>query len=118
MARTIRLQGVSTLTRGTRLLAPIALAAAFMLPACGERTAAGQRTAASPPAQLVNDPLHGIAVELPPGWQRATVSLTPNLEDPRDVLSVGTFALRYRETDCEGMSRLARSRTSAPATHS
>jgi hypothetical protein len=45
--------------------------------------------------------VHGIAVELPPGWQRATVSLTPNLEDPRAVLSVGTFPLRYRETDCE-----------------
>jgi hypothetical protein len=94
VARTIRMSGVSTMTRGPRLLAPIALAAALVLPACG------QRTAASPRAQLVNDSVHGFAVELPPGWQRATASLTPNLDDPREILSVATFPLRYRETDC------------------
>ena len=44
--------------------------------------------------------MHGLAGELPPGWQRATVSLTPGLEDPREVLSVGTYPLRYRPTDC------------------
>jgi hypothetical protein len=40
-------------------------------------------------------------VELPPGRQRATVSLTPGLVDPREVLSVATFPLRYRPTRCD-----------------
>ena len=79
---------------GARFLRLIAMAAALALSACGEQTAAAPR------AQLVNDPVHGIAVELRPGWQRATVSFTPGLEDPREVLSVGTFPLRYRETAC------------------
>jgi hypothetical protein len=43
---------------------------------------------------------HGVTVELPPGWQRADVSLTPNLTDPREVLSVATFPLAYRQGDC------------------
>lgn len=38
----------------------------------------------------------GLTVELPPGWSRAERSLTPHLADPVEVLSVGTFPLRYR----------------------
>lgn len=76
-------------------LPPLVVAASVGLIACGART-----VAPPPRAQLVDDPTHGIAVELPPGWQRATTSLTPGLEDPREVLPVGTFPLRYRETGC------------------
>jgi hypothetical protein len=46
---------------------------------------------------------HGLVVELPPGWQPASASLTPQLLDPREELSVGTFPLRYRETACAHM---------------
>jgi hypothetical protein len=43
---------------------------------------------------------HGLSVRLPEGWQAATVNLTPHLVDPREDMSVGTFALRYRPGLC------------------
>jgi hypothetical protein len=46
--------------------------------------------------RTISDPRHGLNFELPSGWQRARVNLTPHLVDPREVLSVGTFPLRYR----------------------
>ena len=80
--------------RTAALLAALALAGALAVFACGEE-------AAAPPApRLVTDAVRGLAVELPPGWQRATGSLTPGLVDPREVLSVATFPLRYRPTRC------------------
>lgn len=63
-------------------------------------SACGNQAAEPPRAESVTDTVHGITVELPQDWQRATVSLTPHLTDPREVLSVGTFPLRYRETRC------------------
>src|SRR5919107_4418998 len=42
----------------------------------------------------------GVTVVLPTGWRRARESLTPALTDPREVLSVATFPLRYRHTQC------------------
>ncbi|HEX2086603.1 MAG TPA: hypothetical protein VHF89_13045 [Solirubrobacteraceae bacterium] len=42
----------------------------------------------------------GVTVELPQGWQRAETSLTPNLRDPREALSLATFPLAYRQTAC------------------
>jgi hypothetical protein len=35
----------------------------------------------------------GIRYTIPAGWHAATTSLTPNLTNPREVLSVGTGAL-------------------------
>jgi hypothetical protein len=46
----------------------------------------------------------GYTVGFPAGWQRATSSLTPSLTDPREILSLGTFPLRYRPTDCEAFA--------------
>lgn len=46
---------------------------------------------------------HGITVTLPAGWQRAPRSLTPHLTDPREVVAVATFPLRYRRTPCAHM---------------
>ena len=40
-------------------------------------------------------------LKLPANWQLADRPLTPRLMEPREVLSVGTFPLRYRPTDCE-----------------
>jgi hypothetical protein len=82
-------------TRGARLLALFAFVAVLAPAACG------RETTASPRGQFVTDAVHGIALQLPPGWQRATVSLTPGLIDPREVLSVATFPLRYRPTRCD-----------------
>jgi hypothetical protein len=74
----------------------LTVAFALLAVACGAQSAATP----PPPPQKVDDSAHGLAYELPPGWQRATVSLTPHLVDPREVLSAGTFQLRYRETEC------------------
>jgi hypothetical protein len=74
--------------------------AVFALLAVVGVAACGQRTAASSTGRLEEDLVHGIAVQLPPGWQRAKVSLTPALSDPREVLSVATFPLHYRQTGC------------------
>jgi hypothetical protein len=41
-----------------------------------------------------------VSVELPVGWEAAPSTLTPHLDDPREVLAVGTYPLRYREADC------------------
>jgi hypothetical protein len=36
---------------------------------------------------------HGFSVALPPGWRRAQARLVPNLLDPREILSAGTFPM-------------------------
>jgi hypothetical protein len=44
---------------------------------------------------------HGVTVELPSGWHSARTSLTPNLgPDPREVLAVANYPLRYRPHQC------------------
>jgi len=43
---------------------------------------------------------HGLTVSMPAGWHAAHASLTPHLGDPREVLAVATFPLRYRRTAC------------------
>jgi hypothetical protein len=42
----------------------------------------------------------GLTVTLPGGWSQARASLTPALTDPREILSLATFPLRYRATGC------------------
>jgi hypothetical protein len=69
----------------------IVLATALAVAACGGEDPPQTHTA------------HGLTVTLPPGWQAAPRSLTPHLRDPREVLAVGTFPLRYRRTDCAHM---------------
>jgi len=46
-------------------------------------------------ARSLRDERHGISVVLPAGWHRARRNLTPELVDPREVLSVATYPLRY-----------------------
>ena len=46
----------------------------------------------------------GVAVDIPPGWQPASESMTPELLDPRELISVATFKLRYRRTECEAFA--------------
>jgi len=85
-----------------RVLAVVLLVVgAAALVACGEEPAASRQ--APQRWQAFSDARHGLAGELPPGWQRATISLTPNLTDPREVLSVATFPLAYRPTRCAHM---------------
>jgi hypothetical protein len=73
------------------------MAASLALAGCGH---AGASTAPPAPPTAVTYETHGLTISLPQGWQRADVSLTPNLGDPRQALAVGTFPLRYRPTGC------------------
>jgi hypothetical protein len=70
-----------------------ALAGTLLVAACG-----GGDNGPKPVAS--RQTAHGITVTLPAGWQRAPRSLTPQLTDPREVVAVGTYKLRYRPTDC------------------
>jgi hypothetical protein len=74
------------------------VAAAIFLCGCGSQSAP-----APPRPETFHDTVHGISVDLPPGWERATTSLTPGLTDPREELSVATFPLSYRKGDCAHM---------------
>lgn len=47
-----------------------------------------------------HDPAHGFTVTYPQSWYRATESLTPHLEDPNEILSLGTFVLRPGSPQC------------------
>lgn len=37
-----------------------------------------------------DDAARGFSVQYPPTWRRATTTLTPNLDDPVEILSLGT----------------------------
>jgi hypothetical protein len=61
-----------------------------------------ERPATQPPqtwVTTVNDQ-RGFKVSVPPGWQLSAETLTPRLTEPREVLSAGTFPLRFRESSC------------------
>lgn len=96
--------------------------------AAGERSAvsAGEQSAVSPgehPGAAAGDVAPpgwttyrsddwGYAVSFPKRWQRATDSLTPELVDPREILSLGTFPLGYAPRDCEHVPTSALERMS------
>jgi hypothetical protein len=44
----------------------------------------------------ITDVRHGYSLALPAGWHRAGRNLTPELLDPREILSVATYPLRYK----------------------
>jgi hypothetical protein len=73
----------------------LVLCGALAVAGCG---AADKRAAAPPPTERFE--AHGLSVALPPRWRPAPRSLTPALSDPREVLAVATYALRYRRTAC------------------
>jgi hypothetical protein len=62
--------------------------------ACGE---AGN---AAPASGSYQDPRWGYSVDIPPGWERAERSLTPNLTDPVEILVAATYPLERRRLDC------------------
>ena len=47
---------------------------------------------AQPAWKTVSVPAYGVDVSLPEGWQIAPRSLTPQLEDPREIVTATTFA--------------------------
>jgi hypothetical protein len=46
-----------------------------------------------------SDSVHGFSVTYPDDWVRAGQSLTPELSDPHEILSLGTYPLRPACTD-------------------
>jgi hypothetical protein len=82
-------------TVGVRLLCLAALTLAVA--GCGSEA---QPAAAPQPAGYR---AHGLAVDLPPGWEPARESLTPTLSDPRERFAVATYPLRYRRIGCDHM---------------
>jgi len=82
-----------------RVVRPIVIVAAAALAgsSCG---ATETERVASAPVPTETQGARGLTVKLPAGWQAAPSTLTPKLSDPREVLSVATYPLRYRETGC------------------
>jgi hypothetical protein len=78
------------------LVRGLCIVVALAVAGCGE-TAGEPAPRAAPPVEVSQ---HGLTVALPPGWQAAPESLTPNLADPREELAVATFPLRYRPSEC------------------
>jgi hypothetical protein len=78
-------------------LAVLLIAAALIAAACGAHEARVSWPAASAAPSRFG--AHGVTVELPVGWEPAPAPLT-RTTDPREVLAVGTFPLRYRPTGC------------------
>jgi hypothetical protein len=79
----------------------VVVAAALAGSSCG---ATEVERVASTPVPAATYAAHGLSVELPAGWQAAPSSLTPQLTDPREELSVATYPLRYRATECARMA--------------
>jgi hypothetical protein len=80
------------------------LAAALLLSACGATGAATERPAPTPdPWTAHRDASRGYTISVPPGWQVAQESLTPNLSDPREIFSLATFPLRHHASECAHM---------------
>lgn len=62
-----------------------------VLAGCGD---SGDRATRTPTGWTTfHDAAGGVTVRFPSSWHRATESLTPNLLEPREILSLGTFPL-------------------------
>jgi hypothetical protein len=100
-----------TIVRSAWLVIALAMAGCAETAAAPEQAPQSQppasqqalQTATSPTAPPMRVRAHGLTAELPPGWQAASESLTPHLTDPREELAVGTYPLRYRQTECAHM---------------
>ena len=100
-------------------MTPAALAAVLLavtlpvLAACGSDDEGAAVGSGAPEALLRGDPTagwtvsadatRGVQVSFPSGWRRARRSLTPNLWDPRELLSLGTGPLVVEPKGCGNM---------------
>jgi hypothetical protein len=75
----------------------LAIWTGLLAPGCGEDAPHAKAAQAK---DVVFAASRGLTVTLAPGWQATRTSLTPHLVDPREVLTVATFPLRYRPTRC------------------
>src|SRR6187431_1662468 len=61
---------------------------------------AGAAAGDGPGLTTFRDAAHGFTVRFPESWHRATRPLTPHLNDPREILSVGTGRFTVDEERC------------------
>jgi hypothetical protein len=78
------------------------LAATVLATGCGATATVGPESGSrAGTSRMVEDAGRGYSVVLPEGWYRARRNLTPQLMDPREILSIATYPLRYqRRTRC------------------
>ncbi len=92
------------LASGVALTAAVAAVVLAVLAVTdGSGPAGTDERPASPPAErwtTTADERRGFEVSVPSGWQLAAATLTPNLGDPHELLSAGTFPLRFRAGAC------------------
>jgi hypothetical protein len=71
------------------------LVAAVLATGCGDARTAAPEFKSGSQGSRITDVRHGYSVALPAGWYRARRNLTPQLVEPREILSVATYPLRY-----------------------
>lgn len=81
---------------GMRPPAAGSIALGLVLAAAAGAVAAVGTEASSEAPRTVEDHRRGYSVALPAGWDRARRNLTPQLVEPREILSVATYPLPYR----------------------
>jgi len=72
------------------------LVAAVLVTGCGATGTVAPELTSKRQGARITDVRHGYSVALPAGWHRARRNLTPELFDPREILSVATYPLRYQ----------------------
>lgn len=72
------------------------LVAAVLVTGCGATRTVAPEFKSGSQGPRITDVRHGYSVALPAGWYRARRNLTPQLLDPREILSVATYPLRYQ----------------------
>ena len=72
------------------------LVAALLATGCGATGKVAPELRSGSEGSRITDVRHGYRVALPAGWYRARRNLTPQLWDPREILSVATYPLRYQ----------------------
>jgi hypothetical protein len=61
---------------------------------------------ANPEWTAHSEPARGYSVEFPDGWRLATEPMS-RISEPRELFSVGTFALEWQPTNCEAFAGAA-----------
>jgi len=72
------------------------LVAAVFATGCGASATVAPEFESGSQGPRITDVRHGYSVALPAGWYWARRNLTPQLLEPREILSVATYPLRYR----------------------
>jgi hypothetical protein len=91
-----------------RAILLVALSGALVA-ACGDHaTRTAEEAELTPPGWTTYQSADwGYTVSFPTTWQRAENPVS-RITDPREILSLGTFPLRYRPTNCEAFAGSAR----------